>query len=59
MVAFSMTAVLLSFQLVGQAPQEAPKEAGEWVVIQSKEGRFSFAMPARPRVDERATDAGG
>jgi hypothetical protein len=44
-----MIAVLLSVPLVGQAPPGAAKEAGEWVVIQSKEGRYSFAMPARPQ----------
>jgi hypothetical protein len=60
MVPLCMMAVLFSLELVGQAPQEAPKEPGEWVVIESKEGRFSFVMPVQPRelTNEQQTPAG-
>jgi hypothetical protein len=46
-----MIAVLLSVRLVAQAPQEA----GEWVVVESKADRLSFAMPVRPREATRET----
>jgi hypothetical protein len=49
MVPFTMIAVLFSFELVAQqAPGAARDEAGEWVVIESKEGPVSFAMPGKP-----------
>jgi hypothetical protein len=48
MVSLSMMAVLLSFGFVAQAPGVAGEPPREWVVIESKDGPFSFAMPARP-----------
>jgi hypothetical protein len=53
MVTPSMVAVLLSLELVGQAPTAAPNVSGEWFVVESKEGMFSFAMPARPKEERR------
>ena len=44
MVSVSMIATLLASGLVAQVPDRS----GDWVVIASKEGPFSFAMPARP-----------
>jgi hypothetical protein len=44
MVSFSITAVLLWFGFVAQAGGPT----GDWVVIESKDGPFSFAVPARP-----------
>ena len=44
MVSLLMMSMLLSYGLVAQAPDPP----GEWIVIDSKEGPFSFGMPARP-----------
>jgi hypothetical protein len=49
----SFVAVLLSLQLVSQAPEKA----ATWVVVQSKEGGFSFSMPAKPI--EQSTEVKG
>lgn len=46
MVSLSMMAMLLSCGFMAQAPDRP----GEWVVIESKEGPFSVAMPTRPAV---------
>jgi hypothetical protein len=52
----SMMAVLLSFQFGAQMTPQP----GEWVVIDSKEGPYSFAMPGPPKqyVDEVQTPLG-
>jgi hypothetical protein len=41
----SFVAVLLSLELVSQTPGKA----SSWIVVQSKEGGFSFSMPAKPQ----------
>jgi hypothetical protein len=60
MITLSMAAILLSLDIVGQAPAKAPNGSGEWFVIESKEGMFSFAMPVRPRelTSDQQTPAG-
>ncbi len=41
----SFVAVVLSLELVSQTPAKA----SSWVVVQPKEGGFSFSMPAKPQ----------
>ena len=56
MVSISMIAMFLAQGLVAQAADPP----GEWVVIASKDGPFSFAMPARPlERSGEAQDANG
>ncbi len=55
MVHSSLVALLLSFELVAQAPS-SPQS---WVEVRSKEGDFSFSAPANPKVGSREVSTPG